>query len=127
MNLAGSRKEHKPCLRWTRLLASAQLFQARARLVVQLPGEAARRLLGPRRLPQLAGERRRRDLRHLDPRGVLQRRVARDEDDVLAPPMLRREPLEHRVGVRRIANLERAAADEIAEAVEDDDPACAAD
>src|SRR6476619_3561374 len=103
MNLAGSRKEHKPCLRWTRLLASAQLFQARARLVVQLPGEAARRLLGPRRLPQLAGERRVRDLRNLDPRSLLQGGVARDQDDVLATAVLGAEPLEHRVGVRRIA------------------------
>ena len=45
---------------------------------------------------------------------------------MLAPPVLGREPLEHRVGVRRVTNLERAATDEIAEAVEDDDPARAA-
>ena len=30
MNLAGTRKEHKPHLRWTRLLASTQLLQPRA-------------------------------------------------------------------------------------------------
>src|SRR3954451_24748992 len=122
MNLAGPRKEHKPGLRWTRLLASTQLFQTRTRLLVELPGEAARRLLGAGRLPQLAGERGRGDLRHLDPRSVLQGGVARDQDDVLATTVLGREALEHCVGVRRIAHLERAAADEVAEAVEHDDP-----
>src|SRR6185295_7439862 len=100
MNVARSRKEHKPYLRWTRLLASTQLFQADARLLVQLPGEAPGRLLDARALPELTGERGRRDLRHLDARGVLQRGVTRHQDDVVAPTVLGREPLEHRVGVR---------------------------
>src|SRR5689334_15563887 len=126
MNVARSRKEHKACLRWTRLLASTQLFHSRASLVVELAREAPGPLLDVRRLAELAGERRRGDLRHLDAGGVLQRRVARDEDDVLPASMLRRQPLEHRVGVRRVAHLERTAADEIAQAVEDDDPARAA-
>ena len=45
---------------------------------------------------------------------------------MLTPAVLGGEPLEERVGVRRVANLERASADEIAEAVEHDDPAGAA-
>src|SRR5689334_11489476 len=105
MNLAGSRKEHKPCLRWTRLLASTKLLEPGARLVVELPGEPTRTLLDMRGLPELAREGGGRDFRHFDARCVLECRVARHEDDVLPPPVLGSEALEHRVRIRRITHL----------------------
>ena len=56
MNVARSRKEHKPYLRWTRLLASAEPLEPRPRLVVELACEALRTLLDPRGLPELVRE-----------------------------------------------------------------------
>src|SRR5438034_11681110 len=123
MNVARSRKEHKPYLRWTRLLASTQPFEPRSCLVVELPSKAARPLLDPRGLPELVREGRGGDLGHLHARRVLQRRVARHEHDVLTPAVLGGEPLEERVGVRRVTDLERAAAGELAEAGEGGEPA----
>ena len=123
MNVARSRKEHKPYLRWTRLLASTETLERRPGLLVELACEAAGTLLDVRGLAELGGERGRGDLRHLHARGVLQGRVARHEDDVVSLSVLRREPLEHRVRVRRVPHFERTAADDVAETVEHDDPA----
>ena len=96
MNVARSRKEHKPYLRWTRLLASAQLLQLARVCVVELAGEAAgaapRRAAPAEAPPTNAADE---TFATSMPEACFKRRVARHEDDVLAPPVLGREPLEH--------------------------------
>ena len=96
MNVARSRKEHKPYLRWTRLLASTQPLEPCARFVVELAGEAARRGSSARgACPSSVANAADETFATSMPEACFKRRVARHQHDVLRPPVLGREPLEH--------------------------------
>src|SRR5688500_752188 len=87
--------------------AAAQPLEPGARFLVERVAQPrAASFLVPGRL-EVAEEGLRRELLHLLPGRASDREVAGDEADALPIPMLRREALEQRVGVRRVADRER--------------------
>ena len=123
MKIAGSRKEHKPHLRWTHLLASTQPLEASPGLLVQLPRQAVGSCLAVGGRLEIAEEGLGGELLHLEAGGRSDRRVARHQDDPVAAAMLGGEPLQQRVRVRGVAHGERPALGVLAGPVEDDDAA----
>src|SRR3990172_5618571 len=109
------------------LLPAAQALESLAGLGVEAVAELRARLLAVLDGSKLvAHEVRRRDLLHLDSGGAAHGGVGGDEADALARPVLGRESLEQRVGVRRVAHGEPAELALLAGPVEADAPACAA-
>src|SRR3954452_15461523 len=120
VKLATIIRKHKTNLHWTRLLSSPKALQLCAGLLVELAGEPRGRFLGQRRGPQVAEERLRGQATNLLACRAEAGGIGGDDDDPLAGAVLGREPLEERVGVRRVAHGEPAAFDVLAGAVEDE-------
>src|SRR5438105_1628654 len=102
---------------------ATQLFQPCAGLLVKPVGQPVRGLRGLLGLGQLVGEAGGADLHDLVAGGAAYGRVGGDEAHRLGAAVLGGEPLQERVGMRRVADLERADRLVCAGPVEDDDTA----
>ena len=87
--------------------AAAQALEPSTRFVVERVREAGALALLVPGLLEVVEEAARRPLLHLLPRRAPDREVGGDEVDLLAAAVLCGEPLEQRVGVRRVADGER--------------------
>src|SRR4051794_5773881 len=121
VNLARLRREHKPHLQGSRLLASAKTFEACPRVRVELVGQPAGRLPDRARRDEVVEERLRGEVRDLTSRRLENGGIRGDEQHPLELAVLGGEALEERVGVRREANGERTFLGGLSDAVEDDD------
>src|SRR2546430_1656916 len=88
--------------------AATQVFEPRAGLLVEPVGQSLRRLRGLLGLGQLVGETGGADLHDFVPGSAADGRVGGNEAHRLGAAMLGGEALEERIGVRRVADLERA-------------------
>src|SRR6266540_956175 len=105
------------------LLPAPQAFELRPRLVVEPLCELRTGALAMTRRLEVAEERLRAQLAYLLARGPAYGRVRGDEADALQVAMLGREPLDQRVGVRRVAHRERPSLGVLSDAVEHHDAA----
>src|SRR5919201_1582562 len=103
-------------------LAATHPLQPLARLRVELVANLAHPVLAVRHLLQIVEEGLRRHLLRREAGGPANGAVGRDDDDVLALAMLRRETFEERVRMFREADLQRPVGLVGTDAVEDEDP-----
>jgi hypothetical protein len=109
------------------LLPAPQPLEPLPRLGVDAIGERRWLPLRVLRPLEIAEERPRADLHHLLPGRTANRRVRGDEADAIGRPVLRREPLEQCVRVRRVADVERPVVLVGARPVKDEDATGALD
>ena len=109
MNVARTRKEHNPHLRWTRSTRPRRNRSSLLRVSSSsFPGEPPGALVAMARRLEVRGRRLGVSFA-TTPRRSRHRRVARHEQHPLAGPVLGGEPFEQGVRVWRVAHLERAA------------------
>src|SRR5207248_448363 len=121
VNLAALRRKNNPDLQRSRLLCSTEALEPSAGLLVELVAEASRSCFRLRRRLEVTEEGLGRELRDLPPRGFEHRTIGRHEQHSFTLAMLRCEPLEQRVRIRRVPNFERPEPLVLARAVEHND------